>query len=84
MTGRGRRRLAVVLVLVAVLLAAAGVAATPAAASITYSVTATIGVGNYPATAGGGRNNTLQYYWATPGSPWYNTQIAGPGTTYSG
>src|ERR1700722_7625773 len=30
-----------------------------------------------------GPDNTLQYYWATPGSPWDNTQVAGPGSTYS-
>jgi len=30
-----------------------------------------------------GPNNTLQYYWATPGSPWQHAQVAGPGSTYS-
>jgi len=31
-----------------------------------------------------GANHTLQYYFATPGSPFTNGQVAGPGTTYSG
>jgi hypothetical protein len=31
-----------------------------------------------------GPGNTLQYYEATPGSPWYHAQVAGTGTTYSG
>jgi hypothetical protein len=30
-----------------------------------------------------GASNTLQYYDATPGSPWGSTQVAGAGTTYS-
>jgi len=30
-----------------------------------------------------GPNNSLQYYWATPGGQWHHAQIAGPGTTYS-
>ncbi len=49
---RGRRRVAVVAGLLAVLLALAGVAAVPAAAGISYSVTATIGVGNVPTGVG--------------------------------
>ncbi len=30
-----------------------------------------------------GPNNSLLYYWATPGSQWHSTTIAGSGTTYS-
>jgi hypothetical protein len=30
-----------------------------------------------------GPNNSLDYYWAAPGGIWYNTQVAGPDTTYS-
>jgi hypothetical protein len=30
-----------------------------------------------------GPNHTLQYYFATPGSSWHNTQVSGPGSTYS-
>jgi hypothetical protein len=30
-----------------------------------------------------GANNTLQYYWATPGGAWHHTQVADAGTTYS-
>ena len=31
-----------------------------------------------------GPNHTLQYDEATPGSPWHDAQVAGPGSTYSG
>jgi hypothetical protein len=30
-----------------------------------------------------GPGNTLMYHWATPGSPWHSTQVAGTGTTFS-
>lgn len=49
---RRRRRLVVIVGLPAVLLAAAGAVATPAAAGITYSLAATIGVGSGPDAVG--------------------------------
>jgi hypothetical protein len=30
-----------------------------------------------------GPGDSLQYYFATPGAGWTNTQVAGPGTTFS-
>ena len=30
-----------------------------------------------------GPGNTLDYYWATPGSPWSSAQVGVPGSTYS-
>ena len=30
-----------------------------------------------------GPGDTLMHYWATPGSAWRSTQVAGPGTTVS-
>ena len=31
-----------------------------------------------------GASHTLQYSFAAPGSLWEHTEVAGPGTTYSG
>ena len=76
------RRIASFSLAAVALFAAASLSALPASASGIFVRSAN--PANEADLVTEGANHTLQFYFATPGSPFTHGQVAGPGTTYSG